>query len=43
VLACELPGQGIEVPHPLHGNEERLIGCEAGSVQLGDLVAKMTL
>ena len=43
MLACELPGQGVEVPHPLHGNEERLVGCEAGRVQLGDLVAKMSL
>ncbi len=43
VLACELPGQGVEVPHPLHGDQERLVGCEAGRVQLGDLVAKMIL
>ena len=43
VLACELPGKRVEVPHPLHGDQERLIGCEAGRVQLGDLVAKMIL
>jgi hypothetical protein len=43
VLACELPGQGVDVPHALHGDEERLLGCEAGRVQLGDLVAKMSL
>ena len=43
VLACELPGQGVEVPHPLHGDEERLVGREAGRVQLGDLVAKMSV
>lgn len=43
VLACKLSGQGVEVSHPLHPNEERLIGCEAGRVQLGDLIAKMTL
>jgi hypothetical protein len=41
VLAGELSGQGVEVPHPLHGYEERLIGCETGRAQLGDLVAKM--
>ena len=43
VLACELPGQGVEVAHPFHGDEERLVGCEADGVQLGDLVAKMIL
>ena len=43
VLACELPGQRVEVPHPLHRNEERLIGGQTGRVQLGDLVAKMSL
>jgi len=37
VLACELPGEGVEVTHPLHGDEERLIGGEAGRDQLGDL------
>jgi hypothetical protein len=43
VLACKLSGQGVEVPHPFHGNQERLIDGEAGRVQLGDLVAKMIL
>jgi hypothetical protein len=43
VLECELSGQGVEVPHPLHGDQERLIGREAGRVQIGDLVAKMIL
>ncbi len=41
VLACELPGQGVEVAHPFHGNQEPLVGCEAGRGQLGDLVTKM--
>jgi hypothetical protein len=43
VLARELPGQGVEVPHPLHRNEEGLVGDEAGRVQLGDLVAEVRL
>ena len=43
VLACELPGQAVEVPQPFHGDQERLVGREAGRVQLGDLVAKMIL
>ena len=43
VLAGELPRQSVEVPHPLHGNEKRLIACQAGRVQLGDLVAKVSL
>jgi len=43
VFARELSRQSVEVPHPLYGNEERLIGCEAGRVQLGDLVAKMSV
>ena len=43
VLACELPGQVVEVAHPFHGDQERLVGCEADRVQLGDLVAKMIL
>jgi hypothetical protein len=43
VLACELPGQAVEVAHPFHGDQERLVVREAGRVQLGDLVAKMIL
>jgi hypothetical protein len=43
VLARELPRQGVEVPHPLHADEERLVGREAGRVELGDLVAQMRL
>ena len=43
VLACELPGQGVDVAHPLHGDQEPLVGCEAGRVQLGDLVTEMIL
>ena len=43
VLARELPGQGVDVAHPLHGDQERLVVREAGRVQLGDLVAKMIL
>jgi hypothetical protein len=43
VLACELSGQGVDVPQPFHGDQESLIGCEAGCVQLGDLVTKMIL
>ena len=43
VLARELPGQAVEIAHPFHGDEERLVGCEADGVQLGDLVAKMIL
>ena len=33
----------VDVPQPLHGDQERLIGCEPGRVQLGDLVTKMIL
>ncbi len=43
VLARELPGQAVEVAHPLHGDEERLVVCEAGLVQLGDLVPEVIL
>jgi hypothetical protein len=43
VLACELSGQAVEVPHPFHGDQERLIGREPGRIQLGDLVAKVIL
>ena len=43
VLARELPGQAVDVPQPFHGDQEPLIGREAGRVQLGDLVAKMIL
>jgi hypothetical protein len=43
VLACELSGQAVDVAQPLHGDQEPLVGCEAGRVQLGDLVTKMIL
>ena len=43
MLACELPGQVVQVAHPFHGDQERLVGREADRVQLGDLVAKMIL
>ena len=43
VLPCEFPGQVVEVAHPLHGDQERLVGGEPGRAQLGDLVAKMIL
>ena len=43
MLARELPGQTVHVPEPLHGDQERLVGGEAGLVQLGDLVPKMIL
>ena len=43
VLACELSGQAVDVPQPFHGDQESLIGREAGRVQLGDLLAKMIL
>ena len=43
MLAGELPGQAVDVAQPLHGDEEPLIGREAGRVQLGDLVTKMIL
>ena len=43
VLACELPGEAVEVAHAFHGDQERLIGFEAGGAQLGDLVTKMIL
>ena len=43
VLACELSGQAVDVAHPFHGDQESLIGCEAGRVQLGDLVTEMIL
>ncbi|HLG26509.1 MAG TPA: hypothetical protein VI423_01855 [Paenisporosarcina sp.] len=37
VLACELPGQSVEVAHPFDGDQEPLVGCEAGRAQFGDL------
>ena len=43
VLARELPGQAVDVSQPFHGDQESLIGCEAGRVQLGDLVTEMIL
>ena len=43
VLARELPGQVVDVPQPLHGDQEPLVRREAGRVQLGDLVTKMIL
>ena len=43
VLAGELPGQVVEVAHPFHSDQERLVVGEAGRVQLADLVAKMIL
>ena len=43
VLACELSGQAVDVPQPFHGDQEPLVRCEAGRVQLGDLVTKMIL
>ena len=43
VLARVLPGEAVDVPEPLHGDEEPLVGREAGRVQLGDLVAEMIL
>ena len=43
VLARELSGQVVDVPQPLHGDQEPLIRREAGRVQLGDLVTKMVL
>ena len=41
MLTRELPGQAVDVPQPFHGDQEPLIGRQAGRVQLGDLVAKM--
>ena len=43
MLACELPREGVQVPHPFHGDQERLVVCEACRVEVGDLVAKMIL
>ena len=43
VLAGELPGDRVEIAHPLHGDQEPLVGCEARLGQLGDLVAEMVL
>ena len=43
MLACELSGQGVDVAESFHGDQEPLIGCEAGRGQLGDLVTKMIL
>ncbi len=43
MLACELAGQVVDVPQPLHGDQEPLVGREAGRFQLGDLVTKMIL
>ena len=41
VLAGELPRQAVDVSEPFHGDQEALVGSEAGRVQLGDLVTKM--
>ena len=43
VLACVLPGQAVDVAQPLHGDQEPLVGREAGRAQLCDLVAKVVL
>ena len=43
VLACELAGKGVEVAHPLYGDQERLVVREAGGVQVDDLLAKVIL
>ncbi len=43
VLSCELSGQTVDIPQPLHRDQEPLVGREAGRVQLGDLVTKMIL
>ena len=43
MLACELSGQAVDVPEPFHGDQEPLVGGEAGRGQLGDLVTKMIL
>ena len=43
MLARELAGERVEVAHPLHGDEERLVVREAGLVQLRDLAAKVIL
>ena len=43
VLARVLPGQAVDVPEPLHRDEEPLVGSEAGRAQFGDLVPKMIL
>ena len=43
MLSRVLPRQDVEVAHPLHSNEERLVLRQAGLVQIGDLLAKMIL
>ena len=43
VLACELPREGVDVPHPFHGDQERLVGRKADRVEFADLVAKVIL
>ena len=43
VLARELAGERVEVAHPLHGDEERLVVREASLVQLRDLAAEVVL
>ena len=43
MLARELARQAVDVAHPLHGDQERLLVVEAGLVQVGDLVAQMAL
>ncbi len=43
VLACELPRDGVHVAYAFHGDQERLVVCETGGAQLGDLVAKVVL
>ena len=43
VLPGKLAGEIVQVPHALDGDQERLVVGEPGGVQLGDLVAQMTL
>ena len=43
VLAGELAGDGVEAPHALHGDEERLVPAGTGALEFGDLVPQVIL
>ena len=43
VLARELAGQVVDLPEPLHRDQEAFVGREPRGVQVGDLLAKVVL
>ena len=43
VLAGEFAGEGVELPHALHRDEERLVGRESAGDEDSDLLAQVVL